>query len=110
MAELRSNVEGPNAEIRSLKRRIRILLVIIVILILLSLTLGYCSYSCNQEPKCPVEKPTETARPIITLPPEDSETPPIPPTTTQSPTPDLDATATAACSDFMDEFPGTPCP
>ena len=33
-------------------------------------------------------------------------------TPTASPTvpPDLDATATAACSDFRNQFPGTPCP
>jgi hypothetical protein len=31
-------------------------------------------------------------------------------TSSPSPTPDLAATATAACAEFMSQFPGTPCP
>jgi len=104
MDELRSRSESSPDEIRSLQRTVRILLVIILILVALSLTLGYCSYSCINEPKCPVETPTETSLPVITLPPQQTHTP------TKTPTPDLNATATAACSQFMDQFPGTPCP
>ncbi len=35
----------------------------------------------------------------------------VPPSTeTPSPTPDIGATATAACAAFRQQFPGTPCP
>ena len=46
---------------------------------------------------------TEAALPVTTSP-----TAEITPST--SPTPDLGATATAACAEFMSQFPGTPCP
>jgi hypothetical protein len=122
MDDLRTKGESQDDETRSLKRTIRILIVIILILIVLSLSLGYCSYSCLKEPKCPVETPTETSRPVVTLPPQLTKTPTgtgeitstVTPTDTSTltptPSPDLDATATAACEDFMREFPGTPCP
>jgi hypothetical protein len=118
MNDLRSISDGQKNEISSLKRTIRILIVVILILIALSLTLGYCSYSCINEPACPLGTPTGTPLPMMTLPPQNTITPTITsegtltvtPTITHTPTPNLNATATAACSKFMDQFPGTPCP
>jgi hypothetical protein len=118
MDNLRSGVEGESKEVRALKRTIRILLVIILILIGLSLTLGYCSYNCINDTDCTMGTPTETSLPDFTLPPELTKMPTetmeatstSTPTETKLPTPDFGATATQACSDFMDEFPGTPCP
>jgi len=48
-------------------------------------------------PTCPPASP-ETKLLIVTATPEPTVTP------------DVGATATAACADFLSQFPGTPCP
>jgi hypothetical protein len=128
MDDLRSKNEGSVDEVQTLKRKIRILLIIILVLLALLMILGYFLIDCMSE--CgyliPITgpsitettAPSETAVGIQTLPPQVTKTPTktptitptMTPTKTFTPTPDLNATATAACSDFMEQFPGTPCP
>ena len=71
---------------------------------------GYLSLGSAPTPvpaACPATPDLQVVCPLIVV----CDTPePCPPTATPPPTPDLGATATAACGDFRSKFPGTPCP
>jgi hypothetical protein len=83
-----------------------------VIMSMVGFGLWALDYVCIYDVDCPAAQHVQvfTPTPIPDLEnsglnlPEATETP------LSSPTPDLGATATAACGSFESQFPGTPCP
>ena len=91
--------------------------------VIITLAVGYCLYTFDYfdltwEPG-PEATEVEASPTLVvsspvcpTCPPASPETKLLVVTATTEPTitPDVGATATAACADFSSQFPGTPCP